>query len=175
MTTGKAETTIAKCDFFLVHSSSGDTKQEWKQNKKAVGEVGGREKRLELLKDARKRFVLELEFVEMLSNPFYLQYLAQNRFFEDRRFLNYLKYLLYWTKPEYIKHISFPHCLYFLELLQREEFRKKLVDRAYINLVHEQQFYHWRFHKHHRCVERKREAEIERLAAENKEAKCDQV
>lgn len=31
--------------------------------------------------------------------------LAQNRYFEDEAFIEYLKYLQYWQRPEYIKFI----------------------------------------------------------------------
>jgi hypothetical protein len=64
--------------------------------------------------------------------------LAQSRFFEDPRFLNYLKYLQYWKKPEYAQYIvcvfiyavqqftmrvadsiyRYPYCLKYLDLLQ---------------------------------------------------------
>jgi len=129
--------------------------------KEKLLKVPNRPQILELAKDLKKRFILELEFVELLSNPFYLQYLAQNRYFSDPSFVNYLNYLQYWRRPEYIKHISYPHCLYFLELLQKEEFREKLLDSQYIELLHRQQYYHWRNHKHHRFMERIREEEKE--------------
>mmetsp|Transcript_16041 Transcript_16041/g.28802 ORF Transcript_16041/g.28802 Transcript_16041/m.28802 type:complete len:169 (-) Transcript_16041:184-690(-) len=140
--------------------------QQGEGSGEGLGDVA--KKTRELLRDNKKRFVIELEFVELLANPFYLQYLAQNRYFDDPRFINYLKYLQYWRKPEYIKFISYPHCLYFLDLLTRKEFREKLLDTGYVNLLHEQQYFHWRFHKHHRCIDRIRKAEQERLDEENK-------
>ncbi len=102
----------------------------------------------------RARFILELEFVQLLANPQYLRYLAQNRYFEDERFINFLSYLQYWSKPQYIKYISYPHCLYFLELLQREEFRNALLQDQYIGLVHHQQFQHWRYFRRNRIREK---------------------
>lgn len=36
---------------------------------------------------------VELEFVQCLSNPHYLHFLAQRPFFRDTAFLNYLEYL----------------------------------------------------------------------------------
>eukprot|EP01083_Nonionella_stella_P064627 168666_1 len=104
--------------------------------------------------DQTSRFALELEFVELLTNPYYLQYLSQERYFEDEKFVNYLKYLIYWKRPEYLQYISHPHCLYFLELLQREEFRTKLADPEYIEMCARNQFYHWRFFRANRWVER---------------------
>ncbi|THU44844.1 hypothetical protein C4D60_Mb02t11640 [Musa balbisiana] len=77
--------------------------------------------------DGRQRFLLELEFVQCLSNPTYIHYLAQNRYFEDEAFIGYLKYLKYWQRPEYIKFIMYPHCLFFLELLQNANFRNAMA------------------------------------------------
>ncbi|KAF3567701.1 hypothetical protein DY000_02018384, partial [Brassica cretica] len=56
--------------------------------------------------------------------------LAQNRYFEDEAFIEYLKYLQYWQRPEYIKFIMYPHCLYFLELLQNPNFRSAMAHPA---------------------------------------------
>ncbi|KAL0923287.1 hypothetical protein M5K25_007338 [Dendrobium thyrsiflorum] len=77
--------------------------------------------------DGRQRFLLELEFVQCLANPAYIHYLAQNRYFEDEAFIGYLKYLQYWQRPEYIKFIMYPHCLFFLELLQNANFRNAMA------------------------------------------------
>lgn len=99
----------------------------------------------------RVRFLMELEFIQALANPQYLHYLAaQTRLFQDQAFLNYLKYLQYWKNPEYAKFIVFPHCLRFLELLQEESFRKELQVREFIELIHNQQFYHWRYFRNNR-------------------------
>eukprot|EP01018_Ginkgo_biloba_P012832 Gb_00272 [translate_table: standard] len=80
--------------------------------------------------NGRQRFLLELEFVQCLANPAYINYLAQNRFFDDEAFVGYLKYLLYWQRPEYIKFIMYPHCLLFLELLQSANFRNAMMHNA---------------------------------------------
>ncbi|XP_029820497.1 mediator of RNA polymerase II transcription subunit 31 isoform X2 [Manacus vitellinus] len=55
----------------------------------------------------RLRFQLELEFVQCLANPNYLNFLAQRGYFKDKAFVNYLKYLLYWKEPEYAKYLKF--------------------------------------------------------------------
>jgi len=65
--------------------------------------------------------------------------LAKLKYFSDPRFIRYLEYLNYWRKPQYIKFISYPYCLYFLELLQKKEFRDKLVDPQYVALLYHQQ------------------------------------
>ena len=73
------------------------------------------------------RFQVELEFVQCLGNPNYLNFLAQRGYFKDPAFINYLAYLQYWSKSDYVKFIKFPVCLHFLELLQHESFRKEIV------------------------------------------------
>nr|CCW28836.1 putative SOH1 homologue protein [Arachis ipaensis] len=123
--------------------------------------------------DGRQRFLLELEFVQCLANPTYIHYLAQNRYFEDEAFIGYLKYLQYWQRPEYIKFIMYPHCLYFLELLQNANFRNAMahpnnkcdhemignlvltmigfiLTAIFMELAHRQQFYFWKNYRNNR-------------------------
>ncbi|CAA6673838.1 unnamed protein product [Spirodela intermedia] len=100
--------------------------------------------------DGRQRFLLELEFVQCLANPTYIHYLAQNRYFEDEAFIGYLKYLQYWQKPEYIKFIMYPHCLFFLELLQDANFRNAMAHPASKELAHRQQFFFWKNYRNNR-------------------------
>ncbi|WJX14645.1 Mediator of RNA polymerase II transcription subunit 31 [Trifolium repens] len=100
--------------------------------------------------DGRQRFLLELEFVQCLANPTYIHYLAQNRYFEDEAFIGYLKYLQYWQRPEYIKFIMYPHCLYFLELLQNANFRNAMAHPTNKELAHRQQFYFWKNYRNNR-------------------------
>ncbi|KAM7273060.1 hypothetical protein ACFE04_027724 [Oxalis oulophora] len=94
--------------------------------------------------DGRQRFLLELEFIQCLANPTYIHYLAQNRYFEDEAFIAYLKYLQYWQRPEYIKFIMYPHCLYFLQLLQDANFRTAMAHPGNKELAHRQQFFFWK-------------------------------
>lgn len=75
----------------------------------------------------RKRFVLELEFVQCLSNPDYLQCkyktisrclilkniyntiflgLEKEGYYKDPSFIRYLRYLLYWCNPPYSSYLS---------------------------------------------------------------------
>ncbi|KAL8466296.1 hypothetical protein ACS0TY_035417 [Phlomoides rotata] len=100
--------------------------------------------------DGRQRFLLELEFIQCLANPTYIHYLAQNRYFEDEAFIGYLKYLQYWQRPEYLKFIMYPHCLYFLELLQNPNFRNAMAHPANKELAHRQQFYYWKNYRNNR-------------------------
>ena len=60
------------------------------------------------------RFQYELEFVQMLSNPNYLECISlinidllHNGYFEDPAFINFLKYLLYWKQPEYTRFLMY--------------------------------------------------------------------
>lgn len=100
--------------------------------------------------DGRQRFLLELEFVQCLANPTYIHYLAQNRYFEDEAFIGYLKYLQYWQRPEYLKFIMYPHCLFFLELLQNANFRSAMAHPGNKELAHRQQFYFWKNYRNNR-------------------------
>ena len=90
------------------------------------------------------RFRRELEFLSCLANPEYLQHLSDNRYFEDERFVRYLDYLQYWHTPPYRKYILFPHCLHFLQLLQKSEFRKSFQsDPTFSHQLIVQQKLHW--------------------------------
>ncbi|KAH8886768.1 SOH1-domain-containing protein [Thozetella sp. PMI_491] len=80
------------------------------------------------------RFELELEFVQSLANPNYLNHLAVQKFLADPRFVAYLAYLRYWTRPPYLKYLDYPGpTLKNLELLQLEKFRQEIIspDRVY--------------------------------------------
>jgi mediator of RNA polymerase II transcription subunit 31 len=73
------------------------------------------------MEESRRRFLLELEFVQCLANPQYLQcnfliipsyfnyflVLSQHHLFKDQAFLNYLNYLKYWKQPEYVRYIVY--------------------------------------------------------------------
>lgn len=89
------------------------------------------------------RFQVELEFVQCLANPNYLNFLAQRGYFKDPAFVNYLKYLQYWKEPEYARYLKYPMCLYFLELLQHDHFRKEIVNAQCTKFIDEQQLLHW--------------------------------
>jgi len=120
------------------------------------------------------RFELELEFVQSLANPHYLQALAQQGVMEDPSFVLYLDYLQYWSEPEYAKFVmyaalyftsvvrfpdisgstngvttnrmlfSYPHALHHLQLLQNPKFRADLKAEEVLQLLVEKQFDHWR-------------------------------
>lgn len=89
------------------------------------------------------RFQVELEFVQCLANPNYLNFLAQRGYFKDQAFINYLKYLLYWKEPEYAKYLMYPMCLYFLDLLQYEHFRREIVNSQCCKFIDDQAILQW--------------------------------
>ncbi|KAH8492700.1 hypothetical protein H0E87_022069 [Populus deltoides] len=95
--------------------------------------------------DGRQRFLLELEFVQCLANPTYIHYLAQNRYFEDEAFIGYLKYLQSGNVQS-----TYPHCLYFLELLQNANFRNAMAHPGNKELAHRQQFFFWKNYRNNR-------------------------
>ncbi|KAI0302329.1 SOH1-domain-containing protein [Multifurca ochricompacta] len=92
----------------------------------------------------RKRFELELEFVQALANPFYLHSLAQQGILYQTAFINYLKYLQYWKEKDYARFILYPHALHHLELLQHAEFRLEILKDEWRERLNQKQFDHWR-------------------------------
>ncbi|CAA9958788.1 SOH1 Rad5p-binding protein [Pyrenophora teres f. maculata] len=74
------------------------------------------------------RFELELEFVQCLANPVYLNYLAQQKTLDKPDFVAYLGYLQYFKQPRYAKFLHHPGpTLRALELLQQERFRQDIL------------------------------------------------
>ncbi|KAI1479821.1 SOH1-domain-containing protein [Daldinia eschscholtzii] len=74
------------------------------------------------------RFEIELEFVQSLANPFYLNHLASQKLLNEPAFVAYLSYLRYWTRPPYLKYLIYPGpTLKHLELLQEERFRQEII------------------------------------------------
>ncbi|WPG98506.1 Hypothetical protein R9X50_00129700 [Acrodontium crateriforme] len=75
------------------------------------------------------RFEIELEFVQMLANPMYLNFLADRKFFDNANFIAYLAYLQYFREPTYLKYLQYPGpTLRALELLQEDRFRKDIIN-----------------------------------------------
>ncbi|KAJ3390208.1 Mediator of RNA polymerase II transcription subunit 31 [Lobulomyces angularis] len=92
---------------------------------------------------SRLRFQLELEFVQCLANPLYLQFLAQQQYFNSKPFLNYLNYLKYWQRKEYSTFIVYPICLEILDLLQNPSFREATASSEIATFIHHKEFFHW--------------------------------
>uniref|UniRef100_H2Y9N8 Mediator of RNA polymerase II transcription subunit 31 n=1 Tax=Ciona savignyi TaxID=51511 RepID=H2Y9N8_CIOSA len=98
------------------------------------------------LNDESVRFQVELEFVQCLANPNYLNFIAQRGYFKETTFINYLKYLLYWKEATYVKYLRYPQCLHTLELLQHAEFRNELVNAPCAKFIEDQMLLHWQFY-----------------------------
>lgn len=76
--------------------------------------------------------------------------LAQRGFFKDPAFINYLKYLLYWKEPEFAKYLKYPMCLYFLDLLQYEHFRREIVNAQCCKFIDDQAILLWQHYTRRR-------------------------
>ena len=98
---------------------------------------------MESKEEEQKRFIMELEFIQALTNPSYLSFLAKNGHFDDPKLIAYLEYLLYWTTPKYSHLLTYPNALVVIKLLQGEDFRKELKNELFINHLHQQQFFQW--------------------------------
>ena len=100
---------------------------------------------------SKLRFQVELEFVQCLANPNYLHFLAQRGYMKDPCFVNYLSYLTYWKEPSYVSYIKYPICLYFLELLQHETFRREIVSGQCVRFLDDQVILHWQHYTRRRA------------------------
>ena len=98
------------------------------------------------------RLEMELEFVSLLSNPFYLHHLATSGFLSSQSFLTYLRYLRStYTRAPYALLVQHPHALHFLHrLCDSAAFRAALQRRDYAELLHTQQYWTWRSHRYNR-------------------------
>lgn len=114
---------------------------------KIIDPISGEELVVEEEDEERKRFQIELEFVQSLANPNYLNFLAQRGYFRNQTFLNYLKYLMYWKEPDYVKYIMYPQCLSLLELLQHVQFLKEIVNAQCSKFIDEQLLLIWSTYK----------------------------
>jgi mediator of RNA polymerase II transcription subunit 31 len=102
-----------------------------------------------VLPDDRNRLIVELEFIQSLSNPVYLTHLSMNNFLDDEAFINYLRYLRYFKQPEYMCLLKFPQSLRFLDaLIDDEVFRKSLkLGYPFRDFMYKQQGLHWMHHE----------------------------
>lgn len=90
-----------------------------------------------------KRWEIELEFVQSLSNIQYLNHLLQNNYLSDERFLLYLKYLEYWKNPKFSQYIVYPNCLHILTLLKNKQFRKNIRNENFRNTLMNDMVQRW--------------------------------
>eukprot|EP00960_Hanusia_phi_P050273 760121-Hanusia_phi.AAC.2 len=104
----------------------------------------------------RVRFLVELEFVQCLASPHYLDWLASQGYLRDPKFIRYLDYLQYWKQPQYSKYEA-----QSLAASVHEEVRTVLTnDRTICLKITDQQFYHWLHRRRHIVEPEATEAEI---------------
>lgn len=87
---------------------------------------------------------MELEFVQLLANPTYLQYLSHEEYFNKPEFKNYLKYLKYWNTKPYNTFIIYPYCLEILNMIQNPKWHTILSDPKFITWLHKEEFKGWK-------------------------------
>lgn len=46
------------------------------------------------------------QFVQMLSNPLYLQHLAAQKLLDNEDFIAYIRYLQYFREPKYLRYLQ---------------------------------------------------------------------
>ncbi|KAG2386322.1 hypothetical protein C9374_002768 [Naegleria lovaniensis] len=135
-------------DMISLSNNTNANDQQQNQNEHIIIQ----KKKYEETEDETKlRFEMELEFIQLLSNPSYLQYLAQYKYFEDPAFIEYLKYLQYWKRPEYAKFIRFPNCLFMLDRIVTDaQFREECKLNPFRDLLQQQIMCHWSFYRKNR-------------------------
>uniref|UniRef100_A0AC34RJQ0 Mediator of RNA polymerase II transcription subunit 31 n=1 Tax=Panagrolaimus sp. JU765 TaxID=591449 RepID=A0AC34RJQ0_9BILA len=101
---------------------------------------------LETQEQARARFEIECEFVQLLANPHYLNYLAQRGYFKEATFVRYLKYLCYFKEPNYARTLKYPQALTFLDLLQKPEFREAIATANNAKFIEDQMLLQWHYY-----------------------------
>ncbi|TNJ29814.1 putative SOH1 protein [Giardia muris] len=79
-----------------------------------------------MTEESRERLALDLEFVNLLAIPEYVQALADAEYFKDERFLTYLQYLQYFRHLPYVRLLRYPRSLFMLEHLLDPAFRATL-------------------------------------------------
>eukprot|EP00927_Polykrikos_kofoidii_P068084 TRINITY_DN63479_c0_g1_i1.p1 TRINITY_DN63479_c0_g1~~TRINITY_DN63479_c0_g1_i1.p1 ORF type:complete len:587 (-),score=90.52 TRINITY_DN63479_c0_g1_i1:158-1918(-) len=97
----------------------------------------------DLVSDKSHRFVAELEFLQCLANPEYVQWLANQRLFEAPAFLKFLAYLRYWAEQPHVQHVVYPQGLRMLEMLMCPEFRARVHRLDARTVLTKQMLCHW--------------------------------
>lgn len=98
----------------------------------------------ERVSDRSKDFIRELEFVQLLCNPEYLKWLYGEKYFSDSNFRNFLKYLMYFKKPEYQKFLIYPQCIPILEILLDDNVGDFLSEDAFYTRLSDVQYSIWK-------------------------------
>lgn len=97
----------------------------------------------DLWQDKSRRFIEELEFVQLLADPNYVHFLALRGYLEDESFIEFLRYLQYWREPPYVQHVVYPQALRMLDMLLTPEVRKRMHRPATLALLSGSMMWKW--------------------------------
>lgn len=75
-----------------------------------------------------------LQFVQSLSNPYYLHHLCVQKYFEDDAFVEWCKYLKYFAQPEYLPFLSYVSCHLCLAVWRPFPLAEKLKSASFLGL-----------------------------------------
>jgi len=91
------------------------------------------------------RFKIELEFVQLLADMTYVQFLGSQGFLNKPAFMRYLEYLLKtWSAPAYFEYVRFPLGLTHLRLLtQDSSFREAAASAEFAGAVRKAEYESW--------------------------------
>ena len=138
----------------IIHHSDNDGFDDVGDEEQGFDDVNHKEELEEIsqppAQENDNRFIRELEFVQCLSNPRYLVFLAGQNYFNDPCFIRYLKYLLYWDTPKYSHYIRYPQTLFYLHMLQKKEFRDFIANPNNMMVNDIQSYLYWQYYMAHR-------------------------
>ncbi|KAH9472794.1 hypothetical protein MJO28_001344 [Puccinia striiformis f. sp. tritici] len=90
------------------------------------------------------RFEEDLEFVQSLANPHFMQELTLNGTLRSETMINYLQYLKYFHDPNYARFVRYPNALKILDLLNNsEEFRTMIETQEHAQLLTDKFIQNW--------------------------------
>lgn len=82
----------------------------------------------QIISDSVMTLTQDIEFLQLLSNPYYINVLKERKYFDDPQFIKYLNYLQYLKKNEFVKYIKYTNSFIILDLLINEDNRKALLN-----------------------------------------------
>ncbi|KAI7953834.1 hypothetical protein MJO28_006381 [Puccinia striiformis f. sp. tritici] len=74
------------------------------------------------------RFEEDLEFVQSLANPHFVQELTLNGALRSETMISYLQYLKYFHDPDYARFVRYPNSLKILDLLNCSEQSRTMIE-----------------------------------------------
>ncbi|CAH7675256.1 SOH1-domain-containing protein [Phakopsora pachyrhizi] len=92
------------------------------------------------------RFETDLEFVQSLANPHFVQELTLNGILKSECMINYLNHLKYFHQPNYSRFVRYPNALKILDLLNTsDQFRKMIENQECSQILTDKFIQHWIF------------------------------